>query len=74
MQVAYTKSDKGPDSNDPKQDGNVWGWIEILSEQSSPGSDGEGIYSVRNVEGFGEAGTYYILVPGVGRRHRRVAV
>lgn len=60
VQVAYTKTRTAPDGNHPENDDNVRVWVEIPSSQSESNSDSERIYSVRNVEGFGETGDYYI--------------
>lgn len=59
VEVAYTKKQTEP-SSDPQNDSNVWKWVQIPADRATPGSDGEKIYSVNNVEGFGEPGTYHI--------------
>ena len=60
VQVAYTKTNTAPDVNHPENDDNVRVWVTLLPSQAATGSDGEKIYSVNNVSGFGEAGEYYI--------------
>ena len=59
VEVAYTKTQKEPSQN-PQNDSNVWKWVQIPADRATPGSDGEKNYSVYNVDGFGEPGTYYI--------------
>ena len=62
VQVAYTTSGtvSPPDNGDPRSDSSVLVWVTLLPEQAAQGSDGEKIYSVSNVEGFGSTGTYHI--------------
>ncbi len=60
VHVAYTRTNSAPDESNPASDSNVRILKTLSSAQAAPNADGEKIYSVNDVGGFGETGTYYI--------------
>lgn len=59
VEVAYTKTQTAPPQKNPQNDSNVWKWVQIPADRATTGSNGEKIYSVEGVDGFGEPGDYY---------------
>lgn len=59
VEVAYTKTQTEPPQKNPQNDSNVWKWVQIPADLATTSSNGEKIYSVEGVEGFGEPGDYY---------------